>query len=84
MDWAYMNSIENEDDESGPPTLVAYDNNCKAIWAMARESKEVTDDVAEWMHQNLKVAGYSGCRITLKSDGEPSMKALKTAIALKR
>ena len=84
MDWTYLNSKDDENDESGPPTLVAYDSNTKAIWAMARESKEVNDDLVDWMVQNLKDAGYAGLRITLKTDGEVSMKALKNQIALKR
>ena len=37
MDWTYMNSAENEDDESGPPTLVVNDNNTSAIWSMDRK-----------------------------------------------
>lgn len=36
------------------------------------------------MIQNLKDVGYAGLRITLKTDGEVSMKALKNQIALKR
>ena len=84
MDWAYLNSKDDESDEYGPPTLVAYDNNTKAIWTMARESNEVTEDLVSWMCQNLRTAGYSGLRITLKSDGEPSMKLLKNLMALKR
>ena len=53
MDWTYMNSKDDESDETGPPTLVAYDNNTSAIWATARDSKEITDDLVEWLHQNV-------------------------------
>ena len=84
MDWTYVNSIEDESDETGPPTLVLHDNNTIAIWASARESKEVTEDLVEWVCGNLKDAGYVGTRITLKSDGEEGMKALKTRVALRR
>ena len=84
MVWVYINSKDNEDDETGPPTCVAYDDNTKATWAMARQSKEITEDLVSWMRSNSKNAGYSGMRITLKSDGEVSMKALKNQMALKR
>ena len=33
---------------------------------------------------NLRDAGYTGVRITFKSDGEEGMKALKGRVALKR
>ena len=77
MDWTYMNSAEDESAETGPPTLVVHDNSTIAIWATARESKEITDDLVDWVCNNLKDAGYVGTRITLKSDGEEGMKALK-------
>ena len=82
MDYAYMNSELNV--ESGPPTLVAHDSSTGAIWAMLRESKESSEDLVNWMCQNLKDAGYAGVRLTLKSDGEPAMVALKTKMAVKR
>ena len=47
MDWTYVNSIEDESDETGPPTLVLHDNNTIAIWASACESKEVTEDLVD-------------------------------------
>ena len=84
MDWTYMNSAEDEIAETGPPTLVVHDNSTIAIWATARESKEITDDLVDWVCNNLRDAGYVGTRITLKSDGEEGMKALKSRVAHKK
>ena len=84
MDWTFVNSVEDDSGETGPPTLVLHDNSTIAIWASARESKEITEDLVEWACSNLKDAGYTGTRITLKSDGEEGMKSLKSRIALKR
>ena len=55
MDWTYMNSAEDEIAETGPPTLVVHDNSTIAIWATARESKEIIDDLVDWVCNNLKV-----------------------------
>ena len=52
MDWTYMNSAEDESAETGPPTLVVHDNSTIAIWATARESKEITDDLVDWVCNN--------------------------------
>ena len=84
MDRTYLNSKDDENDESGPPTLVVYESNAKAIWAMARESKARIEDLVDWMIHSLKDAGYAGLRITLKTDGEVSTKAVKNQTALKR
>ena len=51
---------------------------------MQVDCKEAKPDIVAWMNQNLVDAGFAGMRVTLKSDGEPAMKALKGALALKR
>ena len=80
----FVNSVDNDSDESGPRTLVVHDNNTSAIWASLRDSKEITEDLVDWVCGNLRDAGFTGVRITLKSDGEEGMKALKVRVALKR
>ena len=47
------------------------------------ESKEITEDLVDWVRCNLRDAGYTGVRITFKSDGGEGMKALKGRVALK-
>ena len=51
---------------------------------MKVDCKEAKLDLFAWMNQNLVDAGYAGMRVALKSDGEPTMKALKGALALER
>ena len=84
LDLTFVNSADNDSDESGPPTLVAHDNNTLAIWASLRESKEITEDLVDWVCCNLPDAGYTGVGITPKSDGGEGMKALKGRVVLKR
>ena len=56
-------------DESGPPTLVVHGNTTSAIWASSRDLKEIKEDLVDWACCDLRDAGYTGVRITLKSDG---------------
>ena len=80
IDWTFVNSVDNDSDESGQPTLVVHDSNTLAIWASLRDSTEITEDLVDWVCGNLRDAGYTGVRITLKSDGEEGMKALKVGL----
>jgi hypothetical protein len=61
-----------------------HDNGTSALWCMRVDSKEAKPDIVSWMNQNLINAGYAGVRLTLKSDGEPAMHALKRSLAVKR
>ena len=54
------------------------------FWATLRKPKEITEDLVDWVCCNLRGAGYTGVRITLKSDLEEGMKALKGRVASKR
>ena len=83
IDYAFKSAEEAEEDVS--PVLVAYDSSCKSIWVMEVEHKGVDAHVGvEWLHEKLQMAGYGGVKITVKSDGEPSILAFKHALALKR
>ena len=57
LDWTFDYSADDDSDESGPPTLVVHDNNTLAIWASLRESKEITEDLVDWVCCNLRDAG---------------------------
>ncbi len=39
------------------------------------------DHVVQWCLEVLEYSGYGGCRVTLRSDGEPAILAVKSAIA---
>ena len=56
-----------------------------AIWTLQVDAKGVETGVGvEWLHKKMFFAGHLGMRITLKSDNEPSIVALKKALAIKR
>ena len=84
MDQTYMGIAEEEEKETGVAHLLMHDNATSAFWCMKVDCKEAKPDIVAWMNQNLIDVGYAGMRVTLKSDGEPAMKALKGAPALKR
>ena len=76
--------VPEERDGEVPPTLVVYDDDKKAIWAYACENKTTSEGLIAWMMQNLSDAGYSGLPVTLKSDGDEGMIAIKHNLAVKR
>ena len=84
MDYTYMGTMEEEEKETGVAHLLMHDNATSAFWCMQVDSKQAKPEIVAWMNQNLVDAGYAGMRLTLKSDGEPAMMALKGALALKR
>ena len=60
------------------------DNATNALWCMQADCKEAQPEIVAWMNHNLIDVGDAGMRVTLKSEGEPAMKALKGAMELKR
>ena len=79
-----MVTAEKEEKETGTAQLLMHDNATSALCCMQVDCKEAKPDIVAWMNQNLVDAGYAGMRLTLKSNGEPAMNALKEALALKR
>ena len=82
MDYCFA-TAEEKDDNMGA-TLVMYDHKMKSLWAIQVEHKGAVDYVVKWCLNKFEESGYLGSRITLKSDQEPSMVALKDAIAAAR
>ena len=71
--------------ESGiSPILIVYDERKKALWVLPVESKGSVDIVVQWVCEKLDEAGYRGMPVTLRSDQEEAIVALKKAIAVKR
>ena len=79
-----MGTAEEEEKETGIAHLLMHENTTSALWCMQVDSKEAKPKIVAWKNQNLVDVGYAGVRVTLKSDGEPAMKALKGALALIR
>ena len=76
---------DDEREEAISPVLVAIDKGKGAIWALEVDSKGVDSGAgAAWLAERLDFAGYRGLQVTIMSDREPQMLALKNAIAAKR
>ena len=83
IDYAFMAADEKEAETAA--IMIAYEHKTKAIWALEVDHKGVDAGTgADWLVERLQVAGYGGTKITLKSDQEIFIKALKVAIATKR
>ena len=67
------------------PILIAFDHNSGAIWTLEVDKKGVDSGIGvDWLTSMLDMAGYAGVKITIRSDQEPSIKAVKNAVAIKR
>ena len=57
-----------------------------SIWTLEVEEKGIANAsvAVDWLEGKLDASGYHGVGIALKSDNEPSMLALKDAVALHR
>ena len=83
LDYAFKAGDEVEADLQ--PQLVAYDHGKKALWVLEVEEKGVEAGVGvAWLAEKLEFAGYAGVKVTLRSDRERSILALKRALAIKR
>ena len=84
LDYAFKESNE-EGEIDLSPLLIAYDHNQYGIWVLEVDEKGVESGVGvEWLHRKIEFAGYGGMKVTLRSDGEPSILAVKRAIAVRR
>ena len=81
-DYAFMGAEEAE--EGMQPTLVMYDDSKESFWALGVKQKGVTDSVVKYCVDTLDQSGYRGEKVTFKTDQEPSILALKKAVAVAR
>ena len=77
---------ENNGDKkkSKAAILVTYDDFKRAFWALQTDKKGTTDGVVKWCTDRLEDSGYVGSPVTVKSDQEESIVALRRAIAVAR
>ena len=80
--YAFMGAEEAE--ENMQPSLVMYDDAKKAFWALGVDRKGPSEPVVKYVKDVLDQSGYEGQQITFKSDQEPSIVALKRAVAAAR
>ena len=81
-DYAFMGS--EEADENMQPSLVIFDDDKEAFWAIGVNSKSVTEPLVKHFTNILGQSGYEGEKVTMKSDQEVSVVALKRAVAAAR
>ena len=81
-DYAFMGSEESE--EGMQPTLVMYDDDKKSFWAMGVKQKGVSEQVVQYGVGVVDQSAYRGEKITFKTDQEPSIVALKSAVSAAR
>ena len=56
-----------------------WDDNHECLWALPVENKGTIDWVVKYVVDKLDDIGYRGVAISIKSDQEPAIVALKTA-----
>ena len=81
-DYAFMGAEEAE--ESMQPSLVMYDDDKRAFWAIGVDRKGPSEPIVKYVKDVLDQSGYEGQKITFKTDQEPSIVALKRAVAAAR
>ena len=82
LDYCLM--TPDEEEEYMRAILIGYDHARLGFWALAVEQKGPQDQVVKWIVDKLDEAGYAAVPMTIKSDQEPSIVALKLAVAVRR
>ena len=66
-DYAFMGA-DKEAEEGMQPTLVMYDDDKKAFWALGVSQKGVTESIVKYVVGILDQSGYEGQQISFKTD----------------
>ena len=83
-DYAFMGGEYNEQEEGMQASLVMYDDDKESFWAIGVNEKGATETMVKYGVGTIELSGYNGEKISFKSDQEPSIVALKSAIAATR
>ena len=78
IDYMYMHSEQEAEEEKGMPTLVIKDSRKKMIVSKVVPRKGVVDYAVGTLKKAIEQLGYK--KIVLKSDNEPAILALKEAV----
>ena len=78
LDYVYMHSEQEKEEEKGMPIVVAKDNRTKMIMAGVVPSKELDSYAVETVKRMVERLGYK--KVIMKSDNEPAIPALKEAV----
>ena len=82
LDYAFMTAEDVGEDMC--PVLIGYDHNSLGVWALAVEQKGVSEPVTKWVSGKIDEAGCSGTQVTIRSDQEEAIVALKKSVAIYR
>ena len=66
------------------PSLIMYDDHMGAFWAAGVRAKGFSESIVKYVTAILDQSGYEGEKLTFKTDQEPSIVALKGAVAAAR
>ena len=78
-DFAFVGSEAVEEDMQ--PSLVVFDDDKEAFWAIGVRTNMVTEQTVNLFKDILDQSGYEGEQHIIKTDQEPSIIALKRAVA---
>ena len=93
IDYAFMTAdgvVRHEEDieeskmSGATPVIIGHDRQSKGIWAMVVDHKGAQESSVRWLKNKIKESGHSGTKVTVKSDQEVAIVALKKAVAIKR
>lgn len=86
LDYCFFGGVgeQNMDEYSLPTILILHDDSVDAMWTLRVQSKGVREEIVDWVLQTLEFAGHLGTDLTLKSDQEEAIMALKRAVAARR
>ena len=82
IDYMYMHSEQEKEEEKGMPLVVAKDNMTKMTMARVVPSKELDSYAVETVKRMVERLGYK--KVIMKSDREPAILALKEAVRRER
>ena len=73
-----------EEQASGNPFLVIYDDYSESLFTIAVPSKEYGGWLADFVKATIDELGYGETRVALKSDNAPELLKLRTEVAARR
>ena len=76
--------VSKDADDDMCPVLTIYDDSLETIWDIPVQAKGAISFVVEWCVGVFELSVYSNTDITLNSDQEPAIWALKVAVAAER
>ena len=84
LDKDATETVTEEEQKSMLPMLVVYDDDKEALWTLPAGQKGPNEQSVKWSIDRLEDSGYIGKAITVKSDQEEAIIALRRAISAAR